>query len=44
MEREYKDGEYLLRQSEQGTFLMYIVEGQVEVLLKLQPPKELSAK
>eukprot|EP00884_Botryococcus_braunii_P004062 jgi/Botrbrau1/13657/Bobra.0292s0007.1 len=44
MEREYKDGEYLLRQGDQGTSLLYIVEGQVEVLLKLQPPKELPAK
>lgn len=44
MEREYRDGDYLLRQGEQGTFLLYIVEGQVEVLLRLHPPKDQPSK
>ncbi|KAK9839649.1 hypothetical protein WJX81_003229 [Elliptochloris bilobata] len=36
-ERCYADGEALLRQGEHGTQLLYIVEGTVDVLLKLAP-------
>ena len=39
-ERVYEDGELLLRQGEQGTFMMYILEGQVEVTVRLQLPRE----
>lgn len=35
-ERAFEDGELLLRQGEQGTFMMYILEGQVEVTVRLQ--------
>ena len=36
-ERSYRDGEFLIRQGEQSTHLFYLLEGQVEVLLKLPP-------
>ena len=39
-ERSYADGEHLLRQGEHGTQLLYIVEGTVDVLLKLAPARE----
>lgn len=39
-ERAYEDGELLLRQGEQGTFMMYILEGQVEVTVRLQIPRD----
>ena len=39
-ERGYEDGELLLRQGEQGTFMMYILEGQVEVTVRLQIPRD----
>lgn len=39
-ERTFRDGEILLRQGEQGTHLMYILQGQVEVLVKLPPIRE----
>ena len=41
-ERTFRDGEVLLRQGEQGTHLMYILQGQVEVLVKLPPIRESS--
>ena len=34
-ERSYQDQEYLIRQGEQGTYMLYIMQGQVEVLLRL---------
>ncbi len=37
-ERVFGEGEYLLRQGDQGGHLLYIVEGSVEVLLKLSSP------
>lgn len=39
-ERTYREGEYLIRQGEQSTHLFYLLEGQVEVLLKLPPSRE----
>lgn len=39
-ERTYRDGDILLRQGEQGTHLMYLLQGKVEVLVKLQPLRE----
>lgn len=39
-ERSYRDGDFLIRQGEQSTHLFYILEGQVEVLLKLAPSRE----
>jgi CRP-like cAMP-binding protein len=39
-ERSFRDGDILLRQGEQGTHLMYLLQGQVEVLVKLQPLRE----
>lgn len=39
-ERGYEDGELLLRQGEQGTFMMYILEGQCEVTVRLQMPRD----
>ena len=39
-EKVFQDGELLIRQGEQGTFMMYILEGQVEVTVKLQIPKD----
>ena len=39
-ERAFQDGELLIRQGEQGTFMMYILEGQVEVTVKLQIPRD----
>ncbi len=39
-ERAFEDGELLLRQGEQGTFMMYILEGQVEVTVRLQIPRD----
>lgn len=42
-ERRYRDGEYLIRQGEQSTHLFYMLEGQVEVLLKLPPQRESSS-
>ena len=39
-ERVYEDGELLLRQGEQGTLMMYILEGQVEVTVRLQIPRD----
>lgn len=38
-ERVFSDGEYLIRQGDQGTHLLYILEGTVEVLLKLSHPR-----
>lgn len=38
-ERVFSDGEYLIRQGDQGTHLLYILEGTVEVLLKLSNPR-----
>lgn len=38
-ERAFSDGEYLIRQGDQGTHLLYIVEGSAEVLLKLSNPR-----
>ena len=38
-ERIFSDGEYLIRQGDQGTNLLYIVEGSAEVLLKLSNPR-----
>lgn len=38
-ERVFSDGEYLIRQGDQGTHLLYILEGSVEVLLKLSNPR-----
>ena len=37
---EERLGQILLRQGEQGTHLMYLLQGQVEVLVKLQPLRE----
>ncbi len=39
-ERSFRDGDILLRQGEQCTHLMYLLQGQVEVLVKLQPLRE----
>ena len=39
-ERAFEDGELLVRQGEQGTFMMYILEGQVEVTVRLQIPRD----
>ncbi|DBB11245.1 hypothetical protein WJX82_004325 [Trebouxia sp. C0006] len=39
-ERAFEDGELLLRQGEQGTFMMYILEGQAEVTVRLQIPRD----
>ncbi len=39
-ERSFRNGDILLRQGEQGTHLMYLLQGQVEVLVKLQPLRE----
>ena len=39
-ERSFRNGDILLRQGEQGTHLMYLLSGQVEVLVKLQPLRE----
>ena len=41
-DRTFRDGEILLRQGEQGTHLMYLLQGQVEVLVKLPPIRESS--
>lgn len=38
-ERCFSDGEYLIRQGDQGTHLLYIMEGAAEVLLKLSNPR-----
>ena len=39
-ERLFQDGELLIRQGEQGTFMMCILEGQAEVTVKLQLPRD----
>lgn len=39
-ERMFQDGELLIRQGEQGTFMMCILEGQAEVTVKLQLPRD----
>ena len=39
-EHTYWDGEVLLRQGDQGTHLMYILSGEVEVLVKLPPIRD----
>ena len=39
-ERSYTDGELLLRQGEQGTFMLYIMQGKVEVTVRLAAPKD----
>jgi hypothetical protein len=38
-ERAFSDGEYLIRQGDQGTHLLYILEGTADVLLKLALPR-----
>ena len=38
-ERVYSDGETLIRQGEQSTYMLYISEGQVEVTVKLATPR-----
>ena len=38
-ERAFSDGEYLIRQGDQGTHLLYILEGTADVLLKLSNPR-----
>ncbi|CAK0783136.1 hypothetical protein CVIRNUC_006332 [Coccomyxa viridis] len=38
-ERAFSDGEYLIRQGDQGTHLLYILEGSAEVFLKLSNPR-----
>ena len=40
VERCYADGEALLRQGDHGTQLLYLVEGTVDVLLRLAPARE----
>jgi hypothetical protein len=42
-ERAFVDGEFLLRQGETGTQLLYILEGTVDVLLRLAPAREAPA-
>lgn len=39
-ERVFQDGELLLRQGEQGTFMLCILEGQVDVTVKLQMQRD----
>ena len=40
VERFYADGEALLRQGDHGTQLLYLLEGTVDVLLRLAPARE----
>ena len=39
-EHTFRDGEILLRQGDTGTHLMYILSGEVEVLVKLPPIRD----
>ena len=39
-ERCFSDGEYLIRQGDQGTHLLFITEGTADVLLRLALPRE----
>ncbi|KAK9800910.1 hypothetical protein WJX73_010144 [Symbiochloris irregularis] len=41
-ERTYNDGEFLIRQGEQSTHLFYLLEGNVEVVIKLPPQRDVS--
>lgn len=43
-ERVFSDGEYLLRQGDQGNHLLYIMEGTADVLLKLSSRSSQQAK
>jgi [calcium/calmodulin-dependent protein kinase] kinase len=40
-ERTFEEGSVIMRQGDQGTYLMYIVEGTVDVLVKwfTTPPR-----
>ncbi len=42
-ERAFADGDFLLRQGETGTQLLYILEGTVDVLLRLAPARDAPA-